>query len=354
MGSVGPVPWLSIRLRPGEAVPLHRQLAAQLGAELREGRCAPGQRLPSGRALAARLGIDRGTVLAAYRRLEREGLVEVRAGSGAYARAIGAPEAGPSGGPSDGRPADRFRAFVARERARGARTRELDGLFRRWRAALSSGRVLVAEEEVELRELRRREIEAALPRARVEGMDPALLRREPGRAEGSVVLASPREVPPLRAVLPPWVEVVPARAPGGARERRLLLQLAAGAVVVLVSVSPGLRRRFRELAAGLRGREVAALALPPGAGPSLDRGLRLARFVLADTACGPALERRVERTRLLALRVVDPALCEELAERLAAEPVPPPAAGGRRPRPGREAGPAARSETARRRRKRRA
>lgn len=314
----GPLPWLSLRLRPGEIVPLHRQLAAQLAVALREGRCEAGQRLPGGRDLAERLGIDRGTVLAAYRRLARAGLVELRPGSGAYvaglegkATVVGRPRREP----------DPFRAFVARERARGSGTAELTGLFERWRNALSARRVIVVDEEPELRELRRHELAGALPGIQVTGSDPGALRREPERASGALVAADPRHASAMRAALPPWVEVVTLRAPGGSGERRLLLRLAVGAVVVLVSMSPTLRRRFRELAAGLRGREVAALALAPGASPRLDRGLRLARFVLADVACRPALEGRVEAHRLLTVRAVDPALCEELARTLAMGPI---------------------------------
>jgi DNA-binding transcriptional regulator YhcF (GntR family) len=308
---------LSVRLRPGELVPLHRQLAAQLGAALREGRCGAGDRLPGGRVLAERLGIDRGTVLSAYRRLAREGLVQLRPGSGAYVTARDG-RAVPAGEAS--REPDPFRAFVARERSRGSGTAELTGLFERWRAALSARRVIVVDEEPRLRELRRRELAGALPGVRITASDPDALRREPERASGALVAAAPRHASAMRAALPPWVEVVTLRAPGGSRERRLLLRLAVGAVVVLVSMSPTLRRRFRELAAGLRGREVAALALAPGASPRLDRGLRLARFVLADVACRPALESRVEARRLLTVRAVDPVLCEELARTLALPP----------------------------------
>ncbi|MDP2479508.1 MAG: GntR family transcriptional regulator [Candidatus Palauibacterales bacterium] len=304
-------------------MPLHRQLAAQLAAALRENRRTVGARLPGGRVLAERLGIDRGTVLSAYHRLAREGLVELKPGSGAYvtAAATGEADGAVAPGVGRGRDPDPFRAFVARERARGSGTAELAGLFERWRAALSARRVIVVDEEPELRELRRRELECALSGIRVTASDPDALRRQPERASGALVATSPRHAPSMRAALPPWVEVVALRAPGGARERRLLLRLAVGAVAVLVSVSPTLRRRFRDLAAGLRGREVAALALAPGASPRLDRGLRLARFVLADVACRPELEGRVESTRLLGVRTVDPALCADLARRLAVGPI---------------------------------
>jgi len=48
------------------------------------GLLSAGQRLPSIRELAAELNVDRRTILAAYRELEREGLVELRARSGIF------------------------------------------------------------------------------------------------------------------------------------------------------------------------------------------------------------------------------------------------------------------------------
>ncbi|MGQ0560614.1 MAG: GntR family transcriptional regulator [Gemmatimonadota bacterium] len=53
----------------------------------------PGERLPSIREIADAEGVDRKTAAAAYRRLEREGLVRVHPRSGVYLRVQRAPEA---------------------------------------------------------------------------------------------------------------------------------------------------------------------------------------------------------------------------------------------------------------------
>ncbi len=53
----------------------------------------PGERLPSIREIAEAEGVDRKTAAAAYRRLEREGLVRVHPRSGVYLRAQRLPEA---------------------------------------------------------------------------------------------------------------------------------------------------------------------------------------------------------------------------------------------------------------------
>ena len=68
-------------------VSLREQLTTQivLGILCRE--LKPGERLPSTRELARRFGIHANTASATYRELEREGWLELRHGSGVYARA---------------------------------------------------------------------------------------------------------------------------------------------------------------------------------------------------------------------------------------------------------------------------
>lgn len=59
-------------------------VAAALRAEVESVRYAPNDRLPPERALAIRYNVARGTVREALRRLEQEGFVHRRAGSGTY------------------------------------------------------------------------------------------------------------------------------------------------------------------------------------------------------------------------------------------------------------------------------
>lgn len=64
-----------------------RRLAALLRAEIEgEGRYEVGERLPSYRQLAAEHGVAVNTASAAVQLLANEGLVEIRAASGAYVR----------------------------------------------------------------------------------------------------------------------------------------------------------------------------------------------------------------------------------------------------------------------------
>jgi DNA-binding transcriptional regulator YhcF (GntR family) len=66
--------------------PLHDQIVTQVSLGVLSGELAPGERLPSIRELARRFDIHPNTVSLAYRRLEREGWVALRRGSGVYVR----------------------------------------------------------------------------------------------------------------------------------------------------------------------------------------------------------------------------------------------------------------------------
>jgi DNA-binding transcriptional regulator YhcF (GntR family) len=65
-------------------VPLGVQLAWALRSRIGEGRLLPGERLPGLRELAETVGVNLNTVRAVYQRLEQEGLLETRHGSGTY------------------------------------------------------------------------------------------------------------------------------------------------------------------------------------------------------------------------------------------------------------------------------
>ncbi len=65
-------------------MPATRWLYASLRRGILEGRLRPGKRLPASRDLATRYGLSRGTIVAAFDQLKREGYLETRAGSGTF------------------------------------------------------------------------------------------------------------------------------------------------------------------------------------------------------------------------------------------------------------------------------
>jgi DNA-binding transcriptional regulator YhcF (GntR family) len=73
--------------RAGE-IPIGVQLAWALRAMIGNGRLAPGRRLPGLRELGEMLGINANTARAVYQRLEREGLIDSRQGTGTFVASV--------------------------------------------------------------------------------------------------------------------------------------------------------------------------------------------------------------------------------------------------------------------------
>lgn len=76
------------QIDPRSPTPLYAQIAARLKLAVASGELRPGEALPSVRQLAARLRVNPATVVQAYRDLETEGFVEMRQGAGTFVREV--------------------------------------------------------------------------------------------------------------------------------------------------------------------------------------------------------------------------------------------------------------------------
>ena len=76
------------QIDPRSPTPLYAQIAARLRLAVASGELRPGEALPSVRQLAARLRVNPATVVQAYRDLEGEGFVEMRQGAGTFVREV--------------------------------------------------------------------------------------------------------------------------------------------------------------------------------------------------------------------------------------------------------------------------
>src|SRR5215467_6386360 len=84
---------ISFRVDGMSGVPPYLQIVRQVRQSLRMGVLDVGDQLPTVREVVAAVAVNPNTVLKAYRDLEREGLVEARAGQGTFvlARPAGPP-----------------------------------------------------------------------------------------------------------------------------------------------------------------------------------------------------------------------------------------------------------------------
>jgi GntR family transcriptional regulator len=77
---------ISFRVDGRSGVPPYLQIVQQVRQALRMGVLEVGDQLPTVREVVAAVAVNPNTVLKAYRDLEREGLVEARAGQGTFVR----------------------------------------------------------------------------------------------------------------------------------------------------------------------------------------------------------------------------------------------------------------------------
>lgn len=77
---------------PRSPTPIYAQIAARVRIAVASGDLTTGDPLPSVRALAGTLRVNPATVVQAYRELERDGVVEMRQGSGTFIATL-SPEA---------------------------------------------------------------------------------------------------------------------------------------------------------------------------------------------------------------------------------------------------------------------
>jgi GntR family transcriptional regulator len=79
-----------VQLNFKSGVPVYLQIVTQVQAAAASGVLRAGDPLPSVRALAEELRVNRNTIAKAYAELEREGVLELRQGSGCFLKANGA------------------------------------------------------------------------------------------------------------------------------------------------------------------------------------------------------------------------------------------------------------------------
>jgi GntR family transcriptional regulator len=117
---------IRFRVEGRSDVPPYLQIVQQVRQALRMGVLTLGDQLPSVREVVAATAVNPNTVLKAYRELERQGLVEARAGHGTFVR--GRPPGPPPG--THSRLGRAMAACVREARAAGLDDEAIESLLR--------------------------------------------------------------------------------------------------------------------------------------------------------------------------------------------------------------------------------
>src|SRR5947209_4318776 len=293
--------WLS----KNSDVPLREQLVRQVMLGVVSGDLKPGQRLPSTRELARRFRVHPNTVSAAYRDLERAGWLEVRKGSGVYARQLGDDTGEASTDASLG--LDRLiSAFLTLARAEGHTLADVQARLKHWLGLEPPDHFLVVEPDEGLREILVAEIADATS-FRALGCGYAEC-GDASRLAGASVVALYSKAEEVRRALPAGVAPIFLHA-------RSVPESLAGertpppdALVSVVSRWPAFLEWAHVflVAAGV---EADALDLRDARAEGWERGLRASAHVITDSLTARALPSDV---RVRVYRVVADSSLEEL------------------------------------------
>ncbi|GHF60555.1 GntR family transcriptional regulator [Deinococcus metalli] len=82
----GVLEWITPQINPHSGVPIYLQITQAFVRAIQRGTVRPGDSLPTVRHLAATLRLAPNTVTRAYAELQRQGLIESRAGAGTTVR----------------------------------------------------------------------------------------------------------------------------------------------------------------------------------------------------------------------------------------------------------------------------
>lgn len=295
-------------------ISLREQLSTQVILGILCGEIRPGERLPSTRELARRFAIHANTASATYRRLEHDGWVEFRHGSGIYARkAPAAAPASPGISPESARQAaiDRLLGeLVIRARKLGASESLLRARLERWLAMKPPARWLLVEPDVALRHIVEFELENALafPLSSCAPEDC----RSPKLLDGAIPLVLPSKAAALRNLLPPQTELTVLQVhPVSLELDAHLKRYLPGHSTDLI----GIASRWSEfqriaqtmlVAAGLK---PESLLVRDAARPGWKRGLDATTAVVCDSLTALELPKKCHA---LVFRLIDAASISEL------------------------------------------
>lgn len=268
---------IKISITKDGPVPVKDQLIEQIGLQIASGTLKPKDKLPSIRQLAQRLGIHHSTVTAAYNHLEEAGLLEIRQGSGV--RVANRSLSGDS--QREVSLEQLFKQCLARAAESGLSREQVKSFADRMLSAKPIQRILVVDRNEDFHPLLSAELSPnfSLP---VVPITFEKLSKDKDLLADSLIVTSFYHLYPLQSLeLDPTRFVVCTVEPGR-EEMESLMTLKPGSLVAIVSISPTLLKMANNMAAAVRGEEIAIRCLDKEEKQEISYVMKHANLVLCD------------------------------------------------------------------------
>ncbi len=258
------------------------QLIEQIGLQIASGSLKPKDKLPSIRQLAQKLNIHHSTVTAAYNQLEEAGLLEIRQGSGV--RVANRSLAGET--QKEVGLETLFRQCLARAAESGLSREQVLEFAERMLKSKPIQRILVVDRNTDFHPLLSAELTPSFSLPVVPITFEELAKKQELLSDSLVVTSFYHLFPLQRLNLDPTRFVISPIEPGK-EEIEALNTLKAGSLVAIVSISPTLLKMANNMAAAVRGEEIAVRLLDKSDEPEIAYVMKHASLVLCD---GPSQE----------------------------------------------------------------
>jgi DNA-binding transcriptional regulator YhcF (GntR family) len=271
---------LKITINKESSVPVRDQLIEQIGLQIASGTLKGKEKLPSIRQLAQKLGIHHSTVTSAYNHLAEVGLLEIRQGSGV--RVASKLSARDSESTDNNNIEALFNSFLSRVTDYGYSRKDVEKVFNSIAKKQPLKRILIVDRNKDFHKLLLAELQPhfSLPITPITYEE---LKDKQALLADSLITASLYHVHPLKSLpIDPTRFVVCNIEPGRA-QLEVLTSVPAGSIVLLVSVSPTLLKMATNVAAALRGEEIAIRTVLADDSKELKYMMKYAKAVLCDS-----------------------------------------------------------------------
>jgi GntR family transcriptional regulator len=276
-----------LTINKDSSVPVRDKLIEQIGLQIASGLLKGKEKLPSIRALAQRLGIHHSTVTSAYNHLAEVGLLEIRQGSGVrVVSKIAARDADES----DTTLQAIFRNFLAQASENGYSREEVQECFERFIKRQPIERIIVVDRNRDFHRLLLAELQPhfKLP---VQPMTYEDLRDNLSLLDDSLVVTSLYHVFPLQHLPIDPTRFIVCNIEPGRNEMEIITKLPPASIVLFVSVSPTLLKMATNVAAAMRGEEVAIRTVLIDEKQELQYMMKYAKQIICD---GPSKDTVME------------------------------------------------------------
>lgn len=268
---------IKISISKESPVSVKDQLVEQIGLQIASGTLKAKDKLPSIRQLAQKLTIHHSTVTAAYNHLEEAGLLEIRQGSGVRV----ANRSMTGDGHRELTLEQLFKQCLARAAESGLSRDQVKGFAEKMLSAKPIQRILVVDRNVDFHPILSAELSPhfALP---VVPITFEKLAKSRELLSDSLIVTSFYHLYPLQSLdLDPTRFVVSTVEPGK-DEMEAVVGLKSDSLVAIISISPTLLRMANNMAAAVRGEDVAVRCIEKNETQEITYVMKHANLILCD------------------------------------------------------------------------